>query len=71
MSKLGATCVICDSSENASCKTDKGHEKSQQQITLDKTNGRHQHPLCRFHHNGLHNDTWTNEEKAIFSYETK
>jgi hypothetical protein len=28
-------------------------------------------PLCRTHHIGLHNDTWTNEEKAIFNFEAR
>lgn len=28
-------------------------------------------PLCRDHHIGLHNNTWTDDEKAIFKYEKK
>ena len=77
-SKLGTICVICGSSENVEM------HHVRQIRDMKNPNGkldfytrqmaainRKQVPLCRFHHNGLHNDTWTNDEKAIFNYETK
>lgn len=32
---------------------------------------RKQISLCRFHHQGLHKNTWTDQEKATFNYEAK
>jgi group II intron reverse transcriptase/maturase len=77
-SKLLQKCVICDS--------DNGVEMHHVSKIRDLKNPNHkldfftrqmaainrkQIPLCKDHHIGLHNNTWTNEEKEKFKYEAK
>jgi len=77
-SKLGATCIICGSPESIEMhhvRQIRGLKNPNQKLDFYTRQmaaiNRKQVPLCKFHHNGLHNDTWTNEERAAFNYETK
>ena len=77
-SKIGASCVICKTTENVEMHhVRKIRDMKDTKSKLDfytrqmAAINRKQVPLCKFHHNGLHNDTWTDKERAIFNYEAK
>lgn len=77
-SNLGAPCVICGSTTDIEM-----HHVRQIRDMKNPNNkldfytrqmaaiNRKQVPLCKDHHIGLHNNTWTDSEKAIFNYEAK
>lgn len=77
-SKLFAPCVICGSQVDVEMhhvrkiKDMKNpHNKLDFFTRQMAAINRKQVPLCKEHHIGLHNNTWTDSERAIFNYEAK
>jgi hypothetical protein len=76
-SKLHAKCVICGSESNVEMhhvrkirdmkNPDKQDFFTRQMAAIN----RKQIPLCKDHHIRLHNNTWTDEERSLFSYKAK
>jgi len=76
-SNLGKTCIICDQSENVEMHhVRKIRDLKDPNGKLDfftrqmAAINRKQVPLCRTHHNGLHNNTLTEHEREIFRAKT-
>lgn len=77
-SNLGAPCVICGSTIDV----EMHHVRQIKDMKNPKNKldfytrqmaaiNRKQVPLCKEHHIGLHNNTWTENARAIFNYEAR
>jgi hypothetical protein len=77
-SQLDAKCVICGSTDN----TEMHHVRKIKDMKNPNSKldfftrqmaaiNRKQIALCKYHHIGLHNNTWTDEERNAFNYEAK
>jgi hypothetical protein len=77
-SNLFKPCVICGSEQDV----EMHHVRKIRDLKIPNSKldfytrqmaaiNRKQIPLCKNHHIKLHNNTWTDEEKAIFNYEKK